>query len=60
MKLFYILGSISMIILTSAHAMTGYDPFGSHSRTTVPQDIRRSRGGYRSFAFWRSGYFGGK
>lgn len=40
-------------------ATTGWEPAGS-SRATMPQSVRSSPGGYRSFHFWHSGYRGGK
>jgi hypothetical protein len=40
--------------------LTGSD-FGSDGeRDVVPPTVRTSPGGYRSFAFWHSGYEGGK
>jgi hypothetical protein len=32
----------------------------SEKRQTLPQTVRQSPGGYRSFHFWHTGYHGGK
>jgi hypothetical protein len=32
----------------------------SHTTYKLPQSVRQSPGGYRSFTFWHSGYQGGK
>jgi len=39
-------------------AQTGYAPAGTSYK--LPQSVRQSPGGYRSFTFWHSGYQGGK
>ncbi len=41
--------------------MAGVEVLGaSGDRDIVPPTVRSSPGGYRSFAFWHSGYAGGK
>ncbi len=52
---------IAMILLLGygVVAFTGME-FGDPQREIIPQDVRNSPGGYRSFHFWHSGYRGGK
>ena len=33
---------------------------GEPERDTIPGSVKSSPGGYRSYAFWHSGYHGGK
>jgi hypothetical protein len=33
---------------------------GDPERDEIPASVRSSPGGYRSYAFWHSGYHGGK
>jgi hypothetical protein len=40
--------------------MAGIELSASGERDLVPPTVRTSPGGYRSFAFWHSGYEGGK
>lgn len=54
------LGVAMMLLLGySFVALTGME-FGDPQREIIPQDVRNSPGGYRSFHFWHSGYRGGK
>jgi hypothetical protein len=38
----------------------GIDLFPTAEHVVVPASVRSSPGGYRSFHFWHTGYFGGK
>lgn len=40
-------------------ALTGWEPERSR-RGMLPQSVRSSPGGYRSFHFWHGGFHGGK
>ncbi len=40
-------------------ALSGWEP-GPSQRGFVPQSVRSSPGGYRSFHFWHAGFHGGK
>lgn len=40
--------------------MSGVELITAGDRDVVPPTVRSSPGGYRSFAFWHSGYEGGK
>jgi hypothetical protein len=41
--------------------LAGRDLIGAHGDVDqIPASVRSSPGGYRSFAFWHSGYEGGK
>ncbi|HJQ69473.1 MAG TPA: hypothetical protein VKA70_10890 [Blastocatellia bacterium] len=56
---FYLAAGILVIILYGFVAFTGKE-FGDPRRQIVPEDARKSPGGYRSFHYWHSGYRGGK
>ena len=43
----------------AAVAITQHE-LGNPEREEVPASVRSSPGGYRSYAFWHSGYHGGK
>jgi hypothetical protein len=43
----------------AAWAYTGHE-LGEPERDDIPASVRASPGGYRSYAFWHSGYHGGK
>jgi hypothetical protein len=57
-KIYLALG-IMLLLGYGFVAFTGTE-FGDSQREIVPQDVRNSPGGYRSFHFWHSGYRGGK
>lgn len=57
-KIYLALGII-LLLGYGLVAFTGME-FGDSQREIVPQDVRNSPGGYRSFHFWHSGYRGGK
>ena len=56
---FYLAAAILIIALYGFVAFTGKE-FGDPQRQIVPEDARKSPGGYRSFHYWHSGYRGGK
>ncbi len=56
---FYLAAGILIIVLYGVVAFTGKE-FGDPRRQIVPEDARKSPGGYRSFHYWHSGYRGGK
>ena len=54
------MGFSSMVLLFYlAAAVTGKEIFGT-PRRYVPDNVRQTNGGYRSFHYWHSGYRGGK
>jgi hypothetical protein len=55
--LYGVLGGGSLVLWVAA-ANLGWG--GSDKSYQVPQSVRQSPGGYRSFAFWHSGYQAGK
>jgi hypothetical protein len=55
----YLAVGILIIALYGVVAFTGKE-FGDPRRQVVPEDARKSPGGYRSFHYWHSGYRGGK
>ena len=55
----YLVIGILIIVLYGVVAFTGME-FGDPRRQVVPEDARKSPGGYRSFHYWHSGYRGGK
>lgn len=54
----YLAVGILIIVVYGVVAFTGKE-FGDSQRQIVPEDARKSPGGYRSFHYW-SGYRGGK
>jgi len=56
---FYLAAGILVIALYGVVAFTGME-FGDPRRQVVPEDARKSPGGYRSFHYWHAGYRGGK
>ena len=54
----YLAAGILIIVFYGVVAFTGKE-FGDPRRQIVPEDARKSPGGYRSFHYW-SGYRGGK
>jgi hypothetical protein len=57
-KIYLTLGIIALAVYGLV-ALTGRE-FGDAQRELIPQEVRNSPGGYRSFHFWHSGYRGGK
>jgi hypothetical protein len=55
----YLAAAILIIALYGVLAFTGKE-FGDPRRQIVPEDARKSPGGYRSFHYLHSGYRGGK
>ena len=55
----YLAAGILIIVLYGVLAFTGKE-FGDPRRQIVPEDARKSPGGYRSFHLWYYGYRGGK
>jgi hypothetical protein len=56
---FYVVLGIIIIGFYGFVAFTGKE-FGDPAKQKVPDDVRQSPGGYRSFHVWYSGYRGGK
>lgn len=56
----YALVGGSLLALYAAHGFFGVDLFASDARDELPQSVRQTPGGYRTFIFWNSGYQGGK
>ncbi len=57
-RIYLVLG-VLIIVLYGVVAFTGME-FGDPRRQIVPEDARKSPGGYRSFHYWHAGYRGGK
>lgn len=57
----YVTGLLGALVLAlwGASAFFGYG-MGSKPDNQVPESVRSSPGGYRSFAFWHAGTHGGK
>lgn len=57
----YVTGLLGVVILAlwGASAFFGYG-FTSTPSNQVPESVRASPGGYRSWAFWHAGTHGGK
>jgi hypothetical protein len=56
---FYVLMSLAIMALYGVAEFNGWE-LTSAKRLTLPPDVRRSPGGYRSFHFWHTGFHGGK
>ena len=56
---FYLILGVIIIAAYGAIALSGKE-FGDPAKQKVPDDVRQSPGGYRSFHVWYSGYRGGK
>ena len=54
MRRAYLIYGLAVLGLWSAAAATGWEPFGAR-RGLVPQNVRQSPGGYRSYNYWRGG-----
>jgi len=51
--------AVAVTLGYAAEAYTQHE-FSEPERDEVPASVRSSPGGYRSYAFWHSGYHGGK
>jgi hypothetical protein len=51
--------TVAALGLYAAAGFLGWD-FQEKARTQIPQSVRQSPGGYRSFHFWHTGFQGGK
>lgn len=61
LKKLYLLFSSGLLLLYALIFSLGWTLFGSgEQRETIPEDIRKSPGGYRSFHFRYGGYGRGK
>lgn len=60
MKIFYLIGSSALLLLTAAHAFYGIAPLNLNDSERIPENARQSPGGYRTYIYWNSGYQGGK
>lgn len=58
LKLYKVFGG-AMVAWYLAGTLFGWE-LGAGERQTIPDGLRQSPGGYRSFHFWHSGYHGGK
>lgn len=54
MRRAFIAYALGVLGLWSAAAWNGWEPFAS-KRGFVPQSVRQSPGGYRTFNYWRGG-----
>jgi hypothetical protein len=59
LRKFYMGLASATLIGYSAMSLLGWE-LASPSREQVPNSIRSSPGGYRSFHFWHTGFHGGK
>lgn len=51
------------ILLVAGYAfagLKGYEPGGGGDKREIPQNVRQSSAGWRSFHFWHAGIKGGK
>jgi hypothetical protein len=50
----YLVFATSVLLLWGAAVVRGYEPF-SGRRGVIPQSVRQSPGGYRSYNYWGGG-----
>lgn len=51
------------VLLVAGYAyagLKGYEPGGGVDKQEIPQNVRQSSAGWRSFHFWHAGIRGGK
>jgi hypothetical protein len=46
--------ALAVLVLWTVATVRGWD-FGAEKRGFIPQNVRQSAGGYRSFNYWRGG-----
>ena len=51
--------ALSVLVAYGAAGWYGWEIGGSDKRE-IPENVRQSSGGWRSFHFWHVGYHGGK
>jgi hypothetical protein len=50
----YTVYALAVLALWAVATWKGWD-FGAEKRGFIPQNVRQSAGGYRSFNYWRGG-----
>lgn len=56
----YAVGLLGVMALYAAHVFVGYDLLPANDREELPNSIRQTPGGYRTYVYNSGGYMGGK
>lgn len=60
MSLLYKVFALLLVAGYAVAGVRGYEPGGDGDRQEIPQNVRQSSAGWRSFHFWHAGIKGGK